>query len=450
MELKNVEKLEKSIVALTIEISADELEAAKEQAYKKSRNRITVPGFRKGHAPRKIIENLYGDGVFFEDALNICYPKAYEEAVKQADIKAVAPADVNVSDMTDAGAVVLVCKVPVEPEVTLGEYKGLSVEKEEAKVLAADVKAELDRMAQRLARTQTVERAAKKNDTVSIDFEGFVDGTAFEGGKGENYELKLGSGTFIPGFEDQLIGTKAGDEKDVVVTFPEEYHAKELAGKEATFKCKVHEVKETITPAIDDEFAKDVSEKAETLDDLKKEVKERLLAQKSEVFERDYEEALLTAVIDGMQADIPEAMIEVQLDNVMQDFSYRLQMQGMKMDQYAKMSGMDMQQLRGMFRPQAERQVKVRLALQKIVETENIDVTEDEVAAKYKELAEQYGMQEEQVKKALPADTITSDMKLDKAIALIKDSAKPKKKTKKKAEAKAEDKAEDKAEESAE
>lgn len=446
MELKNVEKLEKSIVALTIEISADELEAAKEQAYKKSRNRITVPGFRKGHAPRKIIENLYGDGVFFEDALNICYPKAYEEAVKQADIKAVAPADVNVSDMTDAGAVVLVCKVPVEPEVTLGEYKGLSVEKEEAKVLAADVKAELDRMAQRLARTQTVERAAKKNDTVSIDFEGFVDGTAFEGGKGENYELKLGSGTFIPGFEDQLIGTKAGDEKDVVVTFPEEYHAKELAGKEATFKCKVHEVKETITPAIDDEFAKDVSEKAETLDDLKKEVKERLLAQKSEVFERDYEEALLTAVIDGMQADIPEAMIEVQLDNVMQDFSYRLQMQGMKMDQYAKMSGMDMQQLRGMFRPQAERQVKVRLALQKIVETENIDVTEDEVAAKYKELAEQYGMQEEQVKKALPADTITSDMKLDKAIALIKDSAKPKKK----AEAKAEDKAEDKAEESAE
>ena len=450
MELKNVEKLEKSIVALTIEISADELEAAKEQAYKKSRNRITVPGFRKGHAPRKIIENLYGDGVFFEDALNICYPKAYEEAVKQADIKAVAPADVNVSDMTDAGAVVLVCKVPVEPEVTLGEYKGLSVEKEEAKVLAADVKAELDRMAQRLARTQTVERAAKKNDTVNIDFEGFVDGTAFEGGKGENYELKLGSGTFIPGFEDQLIGTKAGDEKDVVVTFPEEYHAKELAGKEATFKVKVHEVKETITPAIDDEFAKDVSEKAETLDDLKKEVKERLLAQKSEVFERDYEEALLTAVIDGMQADIPEAMIEVQLDNVMQDFSYRLQMQGMKMDQYAKMSGMDMQQLRGMFRPQAERQVKVRLALQKIVETENIDVTEDEVAAKYKELAEQYGMQEEQVKKALPADTITSDMKLDKAIALIKDSAKPKKKTKKKAEAKAEDKAEDKAEESAE
>ena len=450
MELKNVEKLEKSIVALTIEISADELEAAKEQAYKKSRNRITVPGFRKGHAPRKIIENLYGDGVFFEDALNICYPKAYEEAVKQADIKAVAPADVNVSDMTDAGAVVLVCKVPVEPEVTLGEYKGLSVEKEEAKVLAADVKAELDRMAQRLARTQTVERAAKKNDTVNIDFEGFVDGTAFEGGKGENYELKLGSGTFIPGFEDQLIGTKAGDEKDVVVTFPEEYHAKELAGKEATFKCKVHEVKETITPAIDDEFAKDVSEKAETLDDLKKEVKERLLAQKSEVFERDYEEALLTAVIDGMQADIPEAMIEVQLDNVMQDFSYRLQMQGMKMEQYAKMSGMDMQQLRGMFRPQAERQVKVRLALQKIVETENIDVTEDEVAAKYKELAEQYGMQEEQVKKALPADTITSDMKLDKAIALIKDSAKPKKKTKKKAEAKAEDKAEDKAEESAE
>lgn len=441
MELKNVEKLEKSIVALTIEISAEELDAGKEQAYKKNRNRITVPGFRKGKAPRKMIESLYGDGVFFEDALNICYPKAYEAALEQSGIKAVAPADVDVSEMTEDGAVVLVCKVPVEPEVTLGDYKGLSVEKEEAKVLVADVKAELDRMAQRLARTQEVARAAKKNDTVVIDFEGFVDGVAFEGGKGENYDLKLGSGTFIPGFEDQLIGTKAGEEKDVVVTFPEEYHAKELAGKEATFKCTVHEVKETILPAIDDEFAKDVSEKAETLDELKKEVKERLLAQKSETFERDYEEALLTAVIDNMQAEIPEAMIEVQLDNVVQDFGYRLQMQGMKLEQYAQMNGMDMAQFRGMFRPQAERQVKVRLALQKIVELENLDVTEAEIDEKYKELAEQYGMDTERVKKVLPVDTITSDMKLDKAIALIKDTAKPKKKSKKKAEDKAEESA---------
>nr|WP_297279833.1 trigger factor [uncultured Butyricicoccus sp.] len=441
MELKNVEKLEKSIVALTIEISAEELDAGKEQAYKKNRNRITVPGFRKGKAPRKMIESLYGDGVFFEDALNICYPKAYEAALEQSGIKAVAPADVDVSEMTEDGAVVLVCKVPVEPEVTLGDYKGLSVEKEEAKVLVADVKAELDRMAQRLARTQEVTRAAKKNDTVVIDFEGFVDGVAFEGGKGENYDLKLGSGTFIPGFEDQLIGTKAGEEKDVVVTFPEEYHAKELAGKEATFKCTVHEVKETILPAIDDEFAKDVSEKAETLDELKKEVKERLLAQKSETFERDYEEALLTAVIDNMQAEIPEAMIEVQLDNVVQDFGYRLQMQGMKLEQYAQMNGMDMAQFRGMFRPQAERQVKVRLALQKIVELENLDVTEAEIDEKYKELAEQYGMDTERVKKVLPVDTITSDMKLDKAIALIKDTAKPKKKSKKKAEDKAEESA---------
>nr|WP_300129536.1 trigger factor [uncultured Butyricicoccus sp.] len=441
MELKNVEKLEKSIVALTIEISAEELDAGKEQAYKKNRNRITVPGFRKGKAPRKMIESLYGDGVFFEDALNICYPKAYEAALEQSGIKAVAPADVDVSEMTEDGAVVLVCKVSVEPEVTLGDYKGLSVEKEEAKVLVADVKAELDRMAQRLARTQEVTRAAKKNDTVVIDFEGFVDGVAFEGGKGENYDLKLGSGTFIPGFEDQLIGTKAGEEKDVVVTFPEEYHAKELAGKEATFKCTVHEVKETILPAIDDEFAKDVSEKAETLDELKKEVKERLLAQKSETFERDYEEALLTAVIDNMQAEIPEAMIEVQLDNVVQDFGYRLQMQGMKLEQYAQMNGMDMAQFRGMFRPQAERQVKVRLALQKIVELENLDVTEAEIDEKYKELAEQYGMDTERVKKVLPVDTITSDMKLDKAIALIKDTAKPKKKSKKKAEDKAEESA---------
>lgn len=442
MELKNVEKLEKSITALTIEISAAELETAKDQAFKKNGKKITVPGFRKGKAPRKVIEGLYGDGVFFEDALNICYPKAYEEALEKSGIKAVAPADVEISEMTESGAVVLICKVPVEPEVTLGDYKGISVEKEEAKVLVADVKAELDRMAQRLARTETVERAAKKNDTVVIDFEGFVDGTAFEGGKGENYDLKLGSGTFIPGFEDQLIGTKAGQEKDVVVTFPTEYHAPELAGKEATFKCTVHEVKETILPAIDDEFAKDVSETAETVEDLKKEVKERLLAQRTETFERDYEEALLTAVIDGMQAEIPEAMVEIQLDNVMQDFGYRLQMQGMQLDQYAKMNGMDMAQFRGMFRPQADRQVKVRLALQKIVELENLDVTEDEIEAKYKELAEQYGMEVEQVKKALPADSIISDMKLDKAVSFIKDHAKPKKKSKKKAEEKASDSAE--------
>ncbi len=442
MELKNVEKLEKSITALTIEISAAELEAGKEQAFKKNGKKISVPGFRKGKAPRKVIENLYGDGVFFEDALNICYPKAYDEALEKSGIKAVAPADVEISEMTESGAVVLVCKVPVEPEVTLGEYKGLSVEKEEAKVLVADVKAELDRMAQRLSRTQAVDRAAKKNDTVVIDFEGFVDGVAFEGGKGENFDLKLGSGTFIPGFEDQLIGTKAGQEKDVLVTFPTEYHAAELAGKEATFKCTVHEVKETIVPAIDDEFAKDVSETAETVEDLKKEVKERLLAQKAETFERDYEEALLTAVIAGMQVEIPDAMVEMQLDNVLQDFGYRLQMQGMQLDQYAKMNGMDLAQFRSMFRPQAERQVEVRLALQKIVELEKLEVSEDEVEAKYKELAEQYGMEAEQVKKALPADSITSDMKLDKAIALIRDSAKPKKKAKKKAEDKAEESAE--------
>lgn len=438
MELKKVEKLEKSITALTIEISAQEIEAAKDQAFKKNGKRISVPGFRKGKAPRKIIENLYGDGVFFEDAMNICYPKAYDEACKESGIQAVAPGEVEIQEVTEGGSVILLCKIPVVPEVTLGEYKGISIEKEDAKVLVADVKAELERMAQRLARTQTVERAAKKNDTVIIDFEGFIEGVPFEGGKGENYNLKLGSGTFIPGFEDQLIGAKAGQEKDVNVTFPEEYNAAELAGKPATFKCTVHEVKETILPTMDDEFAKDVSENAETLEDLKKEVKERLLKQKTEAVERDYEEALLTTVIESMQAEIPEAMYEVQLDHVMQDFGYRLQMQGMQLEQYAKMSGMTMEQLRGMFHPQAERQVKVRLALQKIVELENIQITDEEVEDKYKELAEQYGMEIEQVKKALTADSITGDMKLDKAIALIKDHAKPKKKSKKKAEEKTE------------
>ena len=242
MELKNVEKQEKSIVALTVEISAEEIDAAKEKAYKKNRKSITVPGFRKGKAPRKLIENLYGDGVFFEDALNICYPDVFEKAVAEAKIEPVAQADVEIQDMTETGAVVLLCKVPVEPEVTLAEYKGIEAERAEVKVMAADVKAELERMAQRFARTETVERAAKKNDTVSIDFEGFLDGVAFEGGKGENHPLKLGSGTFIPGFEDQLIGCKAGDEKDVVVTFPEDYGVSDLNGQEVTFTVTINGV----------------------------------------------------------------------------------------------------------------------------------------------------------------------------------------------------------------
>ena len=433
MELKNTEKQEHSVVALTIEITKAEFEAAKDKAFKKTGKNITVPGFRKGKAPRKMIEKLYGEGVFFEEAFNIIYPDAMEMAVEKSGIKPVGRADVDLGDPAEEGGLTIIAKVPVEPEVELGEYKGIDVEKETVKVLQADVKAELNRMAQRNARTETVERKAKKNDTVDIDFEGFVDGVPFEGGKAEHHELTLGSGAFIPGFEDQLIGCKAGDEKDVVVTFPEEYHAKELAGKEATFKCKVHKVEETILPEIDDEFAKDVSDTCETLDDLKKEITERLKAERQEAADNAFEEKVLDAVIDGMKADIPAAMIDAQVDTIVQDFGYRLQMQGMGLEQYLKMTGTEMGAFRAMFQGQAERQVKTRLALQKVVELEGITVSDKELEEEYAKMAEQYKMEVEKVKAIVSKEALEGDLKISNALEFIKKNAKVKKAAKKKA-----------------
>lgn len=433
MELKNTEKQEHSVVALTIEITKAEFEAAKDKAFKKTGKNITVPGFRKGKAPRKMIEKLYGEGVFFEEAFNIIYPDAMEMAVEKSGIKPVGRADVDLGDPAEEGGLTIIAKVPVEPEVELGEYKGIEVEKETVKVLQADVKAELNRMAQRNARTETVERKAKKNDTVDIDFEGFVDGVPFEGGKAEHHELTLGSGAFIPGFEDQLIGCKAGDEKDVVVTFPEEYHAKKLAGKEATFKCKVHKVEETILPEIDDEFAKDVSDTCETLDDLKKEITERLKAERQEAADNAFEEKVLDAVIDGMKADIPAAMIDSQVDTIVQDFGYRLQMQGMGLEQYLKMTGTEMGAFRAMFQSQAERQVKTRLALQKVVELEGITVSDKELEEEYAKMAEQYKMEVEKVKAIVSKEALEGDLKISNALEFIKKNAKVKKAAKKKA-----------------
>lgn len=433
MELNNTEKQEHSVVALTIEITKAEFEAAKDKAFKKTGKNITVPGFRKGKAPRKMIEKLYGEGVFFEEAFNIIYPDAMEMAVEKSGIKPVGRADVDLGDPAEEGGLTIIAKVPVEPEVELGEYKGIEVEKETVKVLQADVKAELNRMAQRNARTETVERKAKKNDTVDIDFEGFVDGVPFEGGKAEHHELTLGSGAFIPGFEDQLIGCKAGDEKDVVVTFPEEYHAKELAGKEATFKCKVHKVEETILPEIDDEFAKDVSDTCETLDDLKKEITERLKAERQEAADNAFEEKVLDAVIDGMKADIPAAMIDAQVDTIVQDFGYRLQMQGMGLEQYLKMTGTEMGAFRAMFKDQAERQVKTRLALQKVVELEGITVSDKELEEEYAKMAEQYKMEVEKVKAIVSKEALEGDLKISNALEFIKKNAKVKKAAKKKA-----------------
>lgn len=434
MELKNTEKLEHSVVALTIEVTKAELEAAKDKAFKKAGKNITVPGFRKGKAPRKMIEKLYGDGVFFEEAFNIVYPEAMDMAVEKAGIKPVGRADVDLGDPSEEGGLTIIAKVPVEPEVELGEYKGIEVEKESVKVLAADVKAELNRMAQRNARTETVDRKAKKNDTLDIDFEGFVDGVAFEGGKAEHHALTLGSGSFIPGFEDQLIGCKAGDEKDVVVTFPADYHAAELAGKEAVFKCKVHKVEETILPELDDEFAKDVSDTCETLDDLKKEITERLKKQRQEVVDQDFEDKVLDAAIATMQADIPEAMYENQIDTLVRDFGYRIQMQGMGLEQYLKMSGTDIGGFRAMFRQQAERQVKSHLLLKKVAEAENIAVSDKEIEEEYAKLAEQYGMEVDKVKAAVATDALAADLKISNALEFLKKHAKVKKAAKKKAD----------------
>lgn len=438
MELKNTEKQEHSVVALTIEITKAEFEAAKEKAFKKAGKNITVPGFRKGKAPRKMIEKLYGEGVFFEEAFNIIYPDAMEMAVEKAGIKPVGRADVDLGDPAEEGGLTIIAKVPVKPEVELSEYKGIAAEKETVKVPAAEVKAELNRLAQRNARTETVERKAKKNDTVDIDFEGSVDGVPFEGGKAEHHALTLGSGTFIPGFEDQLIGCKAGDEKDVVVTFPEDYHAKELAGKEAVFKCKVHKVEETILPAIDDEFAKDVSDTCETLDDLKKEISDRLKKQKQEAADHDFEEKVLDGLIEKLQADIPQAMIESQIDSIVQDFGYRIQMQGMTLDQYLKMTGTEPGAFRAMFREQAERQVKTRLALEKVAALENIAVSDTELDEEYAKMAEQYKMDVEKVKSFVAADALREDLKVSNALELVKKHAKViKPSAKKKAESEA-------------
>ena len=427
MELKNTEKQEHSIVALTIEITKAEFEAAKDKAFKKTGKNITVPGFRKGHAPRKMIEKLYGEGVFFEEAFNIIYPDAMEMAVEKAGIKPVGRADVDLGDPAEEGGLTIIAKVPVEPEVELGEYKGIEVEKETVKVPAADVKAELNRLAQRNARTETVDRKAKKNDTVDIDFEGSVDGVPFDGGKAEHHMLTLGSGAFIPGFEDQLIGCKAGDEKDVVVTFPEEYHAKELAGKEAVFKCKVHKVEETILPELDDEFAKDVSDTCETLDDLKKEITDRLKKERQDAADHAMEEKILDAVIADMKADIPQAMVEGQIDSMVQDFGYRLQMQGMQLDQYLKMTGTEMGAFRAMFHDQADRQVKVRLALEKVAELENIAVSDKELEDEYAKMAEQYGMEADKIKAMVSAEALSGDLKITNALEFLKKNAKVKK-----------------------
>ena len=434
MNFIKCEKLEKSMAELQFSIDAEAFKAAVADVFKKEGKKYAVPGFRKGKAPRALIEKMYGADVFTYDAINELFPDAYEAAVKEAGIEPVGRPEVSVDSANETEGVTLTVKVAVKPEVKVGNYNGLTVEKTVHTVTDETVDAELKRVQERNARELTREGAAENGDIVDIDFEGFVDGVAFEGGKAEHHELTLGSGAFIPGFEDQLIGCKAGDEKDVVVTFPKEYHAEELAGKEATFKCKVHKVEETILPTLDDEFAKDVSDTCETLDDLKKEITDRLKNERQEAADAAFEEKLLDVVIAGMKADIPEAMIDSQVDSIVQDFGYRLQMQGMGLEQYLKMTNTEMGAFRAMFKDQAERQVKTRLALQKVADLENITVSEQEIADEYAKMAEQYKMDVEKIKTIVAESALSGDLRISNALEFIKKNAKVKKASKKKAE----------------
>lgn len=422
MELKNTEKQEHSVVALTIEITKAEFEAAKDKAFKKTGKNITVPGFRKGHAPRKMIEKLYGEGVFFEEAFNIIYPDAMDMAVEKSGIKPVGRADVDLGDPAEEGGLTIIAKVPVEPEVELGEYKGIEVEKETVKVPAADVKAELNRLAQRNARTETVDRKAKKNDTVDIDFEGFVDGVAFEGGKAENYTLELGSGQFIPGFEDQMIGHEAGEEFDVNVTFPEEYHAKELAGKEAVFKIKLHEVETKELPELDDEFAKDVSE-YDTLDELKASIRKGMEEQADREAELNVENALVDQVIESMEGEIPQAMYDNRMDEMVNEYRYRLQQQGLQLEMYLQYLNQTMAQFRDSFKEQAEKQVKIRLALEAVAAAEGIVASDEDFDAEVKRIADQYKMEEDRVRAIVNEAEVKGDLAVNKAIDFLKQNA---------------------------
>ena len=413
MKLTNVEKKEKNQVALSIVVEADVFEAACEKSYRKNASSINIQGFRKGKAPRKMIEKLYGPEIFYDDAMNECIPDAYEAAVKEAGLKVVSQPSITEVDVKD-GEFLFTAVVFVKPEVVVKDYKGIEAEKDDVTVSAEEVEAELKRMQDRNARQVSVEREAKKGDIVNLDFEGFVDGVAFEGGKGEKFDLELGSGMFIPGFEEQLEGKNVGDECDVNVTFPEEYNEKSLAGKPAVFKCKINEIKENQKPELDDEFAKDVSE-FDTIAELKADLEKNLQERKNDSAQTSFQERVMDKVIETMEADIPDAMVETQLDRVADDFSYRLAMQGMEFESYLKMTGMTMEQFRSVFTPQALRQVKIRLALEKVAELEGMDITEEDLNAEFEKLAENNKLDIEKVKELLAAEDLKVDMLCQKA-----------------------------------
>ena len=422
MNLISCEKLEKSMVELQFSIDAETFKAAVNNAFKREGKKYAIPGFRKGKAPRHMIEKMYGSDIFHYDAVNDLFPEAYEAAVKEAKIDVVGRPDPEVVSMSEADGVVLKVKVAVKPEVELGEYAGLTVTKEAKNVNEADVDAEVKRMQDRNGRLLTREGAAENGDTVDIDFEGFVDGKAFEGGKAEHYSLVLGSGSFIPGFEDQVVGHSAGEEFDVNVKFPEEYGAAELAGKDATFKIKLHEVKYKELPALDDDFAKDVSE-YDTLDELKDSIRNNIKTNLDKQAEQKVENDLMDQVIANMKADIPDAMVDSRIDELVQDFEYRISQQGLKLADYLKYMGMNIEQFRAQFKEQADKQVKMRLAMEAIVAKEGITASDEEFEEEVKRIADAYKMEADKVKSIVDAAAVKADLATNKAIDFVKEKA---------------------------
>ena len=419
MSVKSCEKVEKSQVALTVEVGAAEFEAAIEKAYQKMRKKINVPGFRPGKAPRKIIEGMYGADVFYEEAVNIVLPQAYEAAVKEQELDVVGYPEVDLENCGKEG-VTFKCTVAVYPEVKLGQYKGLEAPKAEVKVMAADVNARLKEMADRNSRLVSVERAVKKGDTANIDFEGFDNGVAFDGGKGENFDLEIGSGSFVPGFEDQLIGMKAGEEKEIDITFPENY-TPELAGKPVVFKVKINEVKAKEVPAIDDEFAKDVSE-FDTLKELKADMKKKMTEERKIAAQQAFEDALMKKVADGIEADIPEDMVKAQAERMLEGFKQQLASQGIPFEQYLQMTGMTNETFLAQAHQPALDQVRMDLAVEAIVKAEGLEASDEDVENEMKNIAEKYGMDPESVKKYLPADQVKEQVIREKVIKVVADA----------------------------
>jgi len=438
MKVNGVNQKENSTVEIIVEVDAGAFEGALEKAYKKMRKRIAVPGFRHGKAPRKMIERMYGQSVFFEEAVNIVAPDTFEAAVEEQKLKTVGQASLADVDISDEQVLTLTFLTGIYPEVVLGTYKGLSAEKSVESVKKKDIDGELEMLQKRNARAASVKRKAKKGDTAVIDFEGFLDGVAFEGGKAEGHELILGSGNFVPGFEEQVIGMKAGEEKEINITFPEAY-AEGLAGKDVVFKVKCQEVKEKVLPDLDDEFAKDVSE-FDTLEDYKKSIKERLTTERADKAEEQFKEAVMKQAVESMTVEVPDAMVDQALDGMMRDFYYSISSQGMDPEQYLGMMGMDVNGFREASRKSAEARVLTGLLLEAVAEAEQIAVEEAELEAEYARMSEQYGQEIDQIKKMVGVEGLTDDIRRKKAADLITDSAEvEKKKTAKAKESPAED-----------